>query len=207
LFVVSLILAFAASGAAFVVLAARLRDKVARQGNESSFEPQVRFVPDFRLTERSGRPVTRAQLEGRTWIAGFVFTRCAGPCPLVTATMAQLQHELPDEIALISFSVDPEFDTPGVLTQYAARYKADPSRWWFLTGDRDELYRLIEEGFGLGVQQDPDPKKLPGERITHTTRLAVVDPTGRIRGYYDATDPYAIDLLKRKVKAVMESQP
>src|SRR5438105_12473470 len=99
-------------------------------------------VEDFALTERSERPVTRADLLGKVWVAAFGFTRCTGPCPQVSGTMARLQAELagqPD-LRLVSFSVDPDHVTPGVLREYAQRFGADPQRWLYLTGPRDDMY-------------------------------------------------------------------
>src|SRR5437867_913183 len=85
-------------------------------------------VADFALTERSGETVHRADLLGKVWVAAFGFTRCTGPCPQVSGTMARLQAELagqPD-VRLVSFSVDPDHDTPEVLREYAQRFGADP---------------------------------------------------------------------------------
>src|SRR5262245_31476896 len=112
-------------------------------------------VADFALTERGGETVHRADLLGKVWVAAFGFTRCTGPCPQVSGTMARLQAELAGqpEVRLVSFSVDPDHDTPEVLRGYAQRFGADPQRWLFLTGPRDDLYRLIQESFHLAVQQ------------------------------------------------------
>jgi protein SCO1/2 len=138
-------------------------------------------VADFSLTERGGGTVRRADLLGKVWVAGFAFTRCTGPCPQVTGTMARLQAEFKDEpdFRLVSVSVDPEHDTPEVLRQYADNFGASPDRWFFLTGQKDEVYNLVEKNFKLGVQQNP------GKEITHSTKLAVVDRGGVIRGYFE----------------------
>ena len=88
--------------------------------------------------------MTRDSLLGRPWVAGFVFTRCSGPCPKITGTMRRLQDELSGvDARLVSFSVDPEWDTPDVLRAYADAVGADRERWWFLTGDRSAIYALI----------------------------------------------------------------
>lgn len=144
-------------------------------------------VADFRLTERSGRPVTRHDLLGKVWVAAFVFTRCAGPCPQVSGTMARLQSELaaqPD-VVLVSITVDPEHDTPLVLEAYAARYGADPDRWLFLTGSEKEVYDLIRGSFLMGVEQTRGEARTPGNEVIHSTKLAVVDRKGQLRGLYD----------------------
>jgi cytochrome oxidase Cu insertion factor (SCO1/SenC/PrrC family) len=144
-------------------------------------------VADFALTDQAGRPVTRADLLGKVWVASFVFTRCATLCPQVSATMARLQHDLADEpgLVLVSFSVDPEHDTPAVLKEYAARYGADPGRWHFLTGRQDAVYDLIEHSFLLGVGQNRGSARAPGNEVTHSSRLVPVDRRGYTRGFFD----------------------
>jgi cytochrome oxidase Cu insertion factor (SCO1/SenC/PrrC family) len=141
-------------------------------------------LPDFTLTERSGRTVSKADLAGKVWVAAFVFTRCSGPCPSVSATMARLQHELKDlpDFRLVTFTVDPDRDQLKDLNAYADERGADRERWLFLTGEKDKLYRLFREGFHVAVEQGKDKEGRPD--VTHSTRLALVDRQGRIRGYY-----------------------
>jgi cytochrome oxidase Cu insertion factor (SCO1/SenC/PrrC family) len=150
-------------------------------------------VPDFTLTERSGRTVRKADLLGKVWVASFVFTRCNGPCPQVCATLAQLQKELagsPD-VVLVTFTVDPEHDTPKVLAEYAERFGADPERWLFLTGKADDIYRLANEGFKLGAKPNEGAARQPGAEVEHSTRLVTVDRHGWIRGYFQGIrDPH-----------------
>ncbi len=157
-------------------------------GNPCRAASPVDFVavPPFALTERSGRTVTDADLRGKVWVASFVFVRCTGPCPQVTATMARLQDELNlagrDDVRLVTFTVDPERDGPEELSGYARHFQADPDKWLFLTGKKADLHRLLIDGFKVGVQENPDGK--PGDEFTHSTRLVVVDRDGRIRGYF-----------------------
>jgi cytochrome oxidase Cu insertion factor (SCO1/SenC/PrrC family) len=143
-------------------------------------------VADFALTERSGRTVRRDDLRGKVWVAAFVFTRCNGPCPQVSGTMARLQARLAgdDNVVLVTFTVDPTYDTPAVLRKYADRFQASLDRWLFLTGDRDAIYHLIEHSFHLGVQEATGPDRKPGAEVVHATRLAVVDRRGHARGYF-----------------------
>lgn len=116
-------------------------------------------VPDFALTERSGRRITRADLLGKVWIANFIYTHCTETCPLQSAQMARLQANLQGEpdVRLVSITVDPEQDTPQVLAEYASRFGADRERWLFLTGERRPIYTLALEGFRLSVA---DPEEL-----------------------------------------------
>jgi cytochrome oxidase Cu insertion factor (SCO1/SenC/PrrC family) len=144
-------------------------------------------VGDFSLVERSGRPVRPDDLKGKVWVASFVFTRCTGPCPQVTDTVAKLQKEFAGEpdVVLVTFTVDPAHDQPDELKAYADQRGADPDRWLFLTGSEEELYRVIRDGFLLGVQQTTGSARTPGNEVTHSTRLAVVDRRGHVRGYFD----------------------
>ena len=96
--------------------------------------PVLAELPDFSLQERGGRAVGRSDLLGRAWVADFIFTRCAGSCPAMTARLARLQRELPADVALVSITVDPEHDTREVLAQYAAAHHVDGERWRLATG-------------------------------------------------------------------------
>jgi protein SCO1/2/putative membrane protein len=159
-------------------------------------------VADFSLIERSGKVIERADLSGKVWVAAFVFTRCAGPCAQVSGTMARLQHELAgyNEVRLVSFTVDPDFDTPQILRGYAQRFQADPGRWLFLTGQREEIYRLIRKSFQLGVERNEGSESQPGYEVEHSTKLVLVDPRGHIRGYFDSTAPEDLTDLKGRIR-------
>ncbi|MBI4391779.1 MAG: SCO family protein, partial [candidate division NC10 bacterium] len=115
--------------------------------------PVYGAVPDFALTERSGRPVMAEALRGKVWIATFIFTRCSDTCPLQSAEMARLQGEFAaeEDLRLVSVTVDPEWDTPAVLARYATHFGAHPDRWLFLTGERATIHALAREAFRLGV--------------------------------------------------------
>jgi cytochrome oxidase Cu insertion factor (SCO1/SenC/PrrC family) len=110
-----------------------------RTGVVAGLLPVGQAVPDFTLTERSGKIVTKADLLGKMWIADFVFTRCSGPCPQLSARMQRLQLHFKNEpnLKLVTFSLDPTVDTPSVLHDYAKRFHAE--RWWFLTTEKESL--------------------------------------------------------------------
>ncbi len=156
-------------------------------------------VPEFTLTESGGGNVTLQDLRGKVWIADFIFTSCAGTCPAMSSQMRTLQDELPEDIRMISFSVDPDRDTPAVLAKYAKRYGADGRRWMFLTGDRESLYTLSIKGFKLALEargSDLEP-------ITHSTRFVLIDRTGRIRGYYSGTEEEDLKRLSGDAKKLL----
>jgi cytochrome oxidase Cu insertion factor (SCO1/SenC/PrrC family) len=164
----------------------------ARQQPIDDFGP----VGEFALTERSGDVVRDADLRGKVWVASFVFTRCTGPCPQVSATVARLQSQLTDrDVRFVTFTVDPERDGPKELAQYAEHFRADPQRWLFLTGKQDDIYRLLREGFHVPVEQNEGEARKPGNEVMHSTKLVVVDRRGHLRGsYFDALpDSRALD--------------
>jgi protein SCO1/2 len=163
--------------------------------------PVLGEVPGFTLTNRDGRTVRRADLAGAPWIADFIFTRCGAACPMMSLRMARLERELPRDLGVrfVSFSVDPEHDTPKVLEEYAESFGA-PGRWLFLTGDKRAIHRLSKEGFKLAVD-DTTPVN-EDEPILHSTRFVLVDGDGRIRGYYEAFDEEALKKLARDLEAL-----
>jgi cytochrome oxidase Cu insertion factor (SCO1/SenC/PrrC family) len=157
-------------------------------------------VPPFALDESGGGRVTLEDLRGTVWVADFIFTNCAGTCPLMSERMRHLQDSLPPEIKLVSFTVDPQRDTPSVLADSAKRVGADTSRWWFLTGDRESLYKLSIDGFKLALD---DTQGTETEPITHSTRLVLVDQLGQIRGYYGGTDEEEMSRLAKDVTRLL----
>ncbi|MCE9591625.1 MAG: SCO family protein [Planctomycetes bacterium] len=153
--------------------------------------PALYTLPPFTLTERSGAAVGLDEMRGKVWVADFIFTQCHGPCPALTSQMYLLQQRIvgtPEiavrkDLQLVSLSVDPENDTPAVLTQYAGFAHALPGRWLFLTGSRAKVWALIKDGFKLPVAEDDTNPQMP---ILHSQRVALIDRLGRVRGYYDA---------------------
>lgn len=158
---------------------------------------RLRALPDFALTAVSPdgavSPASRETLRGRVWAANFVYTRCAGPCPMLTANMAALLKRLPPAAGALSFTVDPDRDSPPVLAAYARRFGADPRRWLFVGGRKEELVRLLRGGFHIAVAEDASAA--PGRNVAHTTKFVLIDAAGWIRGYYDGDDPAALDRL------------
>jgi len=159
-------------------------------------------VPDFRLIERDGSTVTRADLAGQPWVADFIFTRCVTSCPVITARMKELRRRLPPEVRSVSFSVDPEHDTPPVLSEYARKWQVEGRQWLFLTGSRPEMWTLIRKGFLLPVEDQPDVPEAP---ILHTNRFVLVDAEGGIRGTYEALDPDSLHRLLEDLRAIERS--
>ncbi len=150
--------------------------------------PILGHVPEFALIDQQGRGFSESSLRGKVWMADFIFTRCAGPCPLMTQHLNQIGKELGDnpEIRRVSFSVDPDYDTPKVLSDYAAQFEANPDRWFFLTGARAWIYDIAIKHFHLaagGLMEEDSG------HILHSTKFVLVDRALNIRGYYDSLVP------------------
>jgi protein SCO1/2 len=161
-------------------------------------------VPAFQLVNQSGQPFGSAQLAGKIWIADFIYTTCPGPCPMISSRMSELQKPLEkSDVHLVSFSVDPEKDTPQVLRGYAEKLQADPGRWDFLAGPKSAIYKLSHDGFKLAVSDGMDEQGIP----VHSTRMVLVDRHGEIRGYYDATEPDAVTKLLADTNHLLREQP
>lgn len=162
--------------------------------------PKHWTLPDFALTERSGQTLRLADLAGKVWVADFFYTTCPGPCPMLSSRLSDVQKALGDEAGarLVSISVDPEKDTPEVLKLYAEKFKAG-DRWYFLTGKKDAIYSLARDGFKLPLAEAP----AEGGLITHTTRLALVDKSGVVRGFYEGGDETGVKDLIRDIRRLL----
>jgi protein SCO1 len=161
-------------------------------------------VPAFQLVNQNGQPFGSPQLAGKIWIADFIYTTCPGPCPMISSRMSELQKPLEKtDVHLVSFSVDPEKDTPRVLHGYAEKLQADSARWDFLTGPKNAIYKLSHDGFKLAVSNGNDEQGVP----VHSTRMVLVDRHGEIRGYYDATEADAITKLLADTNHLLREQP
>ena len=155
--------------------------------------PVLGLVPEFQLTSQTGAPLSRKDLYGKIWVADFIFTNCTGPCPMMSSQMGRLQKATSDlaDLRLVSFSVDPERDTPTVLAAYGKHFLAKPGRWFFLTGARSDLNDLGLNAFHLNA--------VDGSLI-HSTRFALMDRQSRIRGYYSTGDDDFMSRLESDIR-------
>ena len=161
-------------------------------------------VPSFQFVNQNGQSFGSAQLAGRIWIADFIYTTCPGPCPMISTRMSELQKPLEKtDVHLVSFSVDPEKDTPQVLRGYADKLQAEPNRWDFLTGPKSAIYKLSHDGFKLAVSDGSDAQGIP----VHSTRMVLVDRHGEIRGFYEATAADAVTKLLADTNHLLRNQP
>jgi protein SCO1/2 len=149
--------------------------------------PKLYTTPAFALTDQDGKPFSSEQLKGHIWLADFIFTECPGPCPLLSGRFQELHQMLirTPEVKLVSFSVDPETDTPPVLKAYGQKFFADTTRWFFLTGSEEVVRALIINQFLLPLTPNPGGKKNPDGAFMHSTKVVLVDPDGQVRALYE----------------------
>lgn len=160
--------------------------------------PALRLqLPPFTLTSERGHPFGLENLRGRVWIADFIFTSCPIVCPKLTKRMGEIQHRgrhLGEALRLVTFTVDPENDTPEVLAAYARANRVSSHRWTFLTGPLDDIEATVVKGFKMAMGKEEQAPGLFG--IFHGERLVLVDQAGAIRGYYDADDAGVTQILR-----------
>ncbi|HKR54113.1 MAG TPA: SCO family protein [Chthoniobacterales bacterium] len=161
-------------------------------------------LPPFQLTNQDGKPFGSSNLAGKIWIADFIYSTCPGPCPMISTRMSEMQKPLAKtDVHFVSFTVDPDKDTPERLREYAGQLRAEPGRWDFLTGPKSEIYNLSLNGFKLAAaarsSENPEP--------LHSTRMILVDRHGQIRGYYDAITADAITKLLADTNHLLKEQP
>lgn len=158
----------------------------------------IQPAPDFALTTQEGKELRSADLRGKVWLVGFIFTTCNGSCPATTHRMARVQQALADQgllgerVRLVSITLDPVRDTPEALRRYLRLYDVDPSSWSFLTGDRDRVDKVIA-AWGMWA------KPAANGQLDHPSRVFLVDARGRIREIYNLDYmkvPWVVDDIK-----------
>ena len=177
--------------------------------------PVIGAVADFTLTNQDGKATTLADLTNRVWVADIIFTRCAGPCPIITGHMKSLEDALPQtsNAKLVTLTTDPDFDTPVMMKRYGERFGADFSRWMFLTGTKAQIAALGSGSLKLSaVPVPPADQTNAADLFIHTTIFVVVDKHAQLRGIFetggDGVD-WTNDVAPRLLKTVhqLENEP
>ena len=166
----------------------------------SSPLPRFGSVPEFSLIDQEGRPFGLKDLQGKVWIANFIAIRSSGPDPILSSRFAELDSNFKkdERLSLISFTVDPQNDTPEALRDYARRFESSP-HWSFLTGDKQKIDELAGTGFQLAER---DSRNVSRDGI-HSAEFALVDVDGTIRGYYDGTSNEAVQRILTDVGSLL----
>lgn len=166
-----------------------------------SVEPRAELsldLPDFELVDQSGQKRSKADYAGKVWIADFIFTTCPTICPRLTEKMSALSKRTADapDLRYVSFTVDPETDTPEALKAFAAKYGADTARWSLLTGEPKHVEDVVLKGFKQVLSRDS------GGMIFHSERFVLVDKRGKVRGFYE-TEPHHLEALEKRARELL----
>jgi cytochrome oxidase Cu insertion factor (SCO1/SenC/PrrC family) len=152
-------------------------------------------VPAFSYADANGNTVTNESLKGRPWVAAFVFTNCTQACPMMVGKLRELQDETKgSDLRLVSFTLDPQRDTPEVLRDYGKRLGADGARWLFLRGDSQEAVMKTAQAMKVAATVDKD------KNIGHGDWFLLVDADGWVRGHYRSSEADAVKQLADDAK-------
>jgi len=150
--------------------------------------PVIGAVAGFTLTNQDGKVTKLADLTNRVWVADIIFTRCAGPCPIITGRMKSLEAALPktSDTKLVTLTTDPDFDTPAMMKRYGERFGADFNRWMFLTGTKAEIAALGAGSLKLSAVPKPVADQTNAvDLFIHTTIFVIVDKHAQLRGSFE----------------------
>lgn len=196
LYVVFLLLALLGGAVLFVA---------ASRGRTAAGTPVLAELPDFALVDQAGKRFDRQSLRGKTHVVNFFFTSCPTSCPLLTKKMRELvRRTAPSEpIAFVSFSVDPERDTPEKLRAFADGYGADLSRWSFVTGPGEALFDVVVQGFKVGMSPKPVVGAPPDiYDVSHGEQFVIVDGRARLRAFLSAQEDADLDRILATARRV-----
>ena len=163
-------------------------------------------IPPFKLIDQDGKVVDQSLVKNKIYVADFFFTRCGTICPRIASQLSRVQDIFRDNADLIflSHSVDPEHDRPAQLKAYAKKYEAIPGKWYFLTGNKEDIYNLAMLGYKLPTVDAGVKAGKPDETFIHSEKLVLVDKEGIVRGFYDGTDKEDVDRLVLEIRVLLD---
>lgn len=162
------------------------------------------YIPEFLLTSQDNELRGRQEMEGKITVVDFFFTSCPSICPIMSTEMERVNDAFRNEsdVQIYSISIDPVYDTPEVLKEYAERHNATQGKWFFLTGNKDDIYNLARCGFILPtIDGNGEP-----DDFVHSDKFILVDELGRIRGYYSGTSRDEVDRLILETKILLHGK-
>jgi len=183
-----------------------------KQGNKNKISDAVQAsqllreplkkIPVFSFTNQLGNTISSADVEGKVYVADFIYTSCEASCPMLTTQLTTVQNAVGKDEAfrILSYSLDPENDSVPVLKSFANKFHADDKRWYFLTGPKEQIYTLGTDGYMQSVLDDTSAI------INHTQKLILVDKNSMIRGFYNGMDSVEIQLLIRDIHFLLNKE-
>ena len=178
--------------------------------SESSLE-RIGKVPEFSFTDQDGNTITNKDYEGKVYVVEFFFTSCKTICPIMNKNMLRVQNEFygNPNVGIASFTIDPNYDTPSVLKEYAKNYGITKPQWHFLTGEKEKIHDLANSGFNLYVGESAEAE----DGFEHSGLFALIDQNGDIRSrkdsygnpiiYYNGLEDDGIKILIEDIKNLL----
>lgn len=161
-------------------------------------------IGNFRLVNQDSATVTNETLDGKIYVADFFFTSCRTICPIMKTQMMRVYEAVEDdpEVAIVSHTIDPDYDTVGLLHDYAERLGVNSNKWHFLTGNKDSIYYLAQTSYFITAMEDDAQE----DGFIHSGAFLLIDKEGRIRGKYDGTKPEPIDKLLKDIEILKKEE-
>lgn len=168
---------------------------------EEVVKKQLPTVPYFEFVDQDSAVIDANFVKGKVWVANYFFTRCGIVCPKMSSQLTRVQEEFAKNkmVKILSFSCDPERDTPSMLKSYAAIYGADEAQWRFVTGAKKPLYAFARKGLNI-VATEGDGSS---DDFIHSQSLVLIDQEGFVRGYYDGMEASAVNQLILDIKKLL----
>ncbi|TVQ81803.1 MAG: SCO family protein [Flavobacteriales bacterium] len=163
-------------------------------------------VTDFSLIDHLGQRVDSNIVSGKVRVVEFFFTTCPSICRIMNQELQKVQQAFSGDtrLMILSHTVMPEVDDVATLAQYAVDHDIDAVNWRLLTGEKDEIYRLARRSYFVAPDPDNDYPAIDGHDFIHTENIALIDPNGRIRGFYDGTDAEEMSQLIEDIAILFE---
>ena len=183
-----------------------LMQTITDKNGEKREDTLFRHVPSFTLIDQNGKTVTQTITTGKIHVADFFFTRCGTICPKIQLNLSRVQEIFKErnDLVFLSYTVDPENDKPEQLKAYASKVGAKEGMWYFLTGEKAQIYNLAQRGYFLPVVDHGVSYGKPDETFIHSEKLVLVDKEGIIRGFYDGTDKKDIERLIVEIRILID---
>ena len=158
-------------------------------------------IANFKFLNQDSSWVNNDTFNDKIYVADFFFTSCPSICPIMKSQLIRIYEEFEneDDLRLVSYSIDPEYDTVAVLREYAKRLGVSSDRWHFLTGPQDDIYELGETSYMVTAAED---ESAPGGFL-HSGAFLLVDKERRIRGVYDGTVEEQVNNLMNDIRLLL----
>jgi len=155
------------------------------------------YIADFDLMNQDGEAFSSKSVSKKIWVVEYFFASCMGICPIMNEQMKRIQSAYYSDtnVVILSFTVDPENDTPKVLKEYANAHESAAGKWFFLTGNKESIYKLARKSFFLLKPAEAKNQGDVGSDFIHTNNFVLIDENKQIRGYYDGTNRNEVDEL------------